>query len=131
MPLVLETVNAKIDKTMLGTEDHGIFTAWIYVSGSGWCQGFGGFSLDAPRWSGGANRQGKFLGRVGTAYGMEFIRRVLDVLEIPSWERLPGQPVRIRRGNNGLIAAIGHYIKDQWFDPATDLAEFLPEEAQA
>jgi len=100
--------NAKIDKTMLGREDHGILTAFLYLDYGGFQQGFGGYTLDQY------DKETKC--RIGTAFGTEFIAQILKVLEVSSWEQLPGTHCRARIENN-LIRAIGHILKDQWFDP--------------
>lgn len=109
--------NALVGSTMLGEEDHGIFTCSLNIRGEGWGQGFGGYSLDQY------DKEKKR--RIGTAYGLEFIKRILKTLEIETWEKLPGTPCRIFRAENGLITKIGHLIKDNWFDPA-DLLKEMP-----
>jgi hypothetical protein len=111
----LEIKNAKIVSTSLGVEDHGIFTAYLHLDGGGWGGGFGGYSLDGPV----KDTAGKFEGRVGSAFGAEFIRRVLETLEVETWEKLPGTIVRVTSEGLGGRAAttIGHAYKDRWFDP--------------
>ena len=42
----MEIKNAKITGTMLGREDHGIFTFMIYVKFDGCSCGVGGYALD-------------------------------------------------------------------------------------
>ena len=120
--------NGKIESTMLGTEDHGILTAFIYCDFGGICQGFGGYGFDQPI----KDENGEFLRREGVAWGMEFVRRVLDTLEVHSWEKLPGTPIRVRRSGpnewSGKIVAIGHFYKDRWFDPKEDLKHLMPKE---
>jgi len=105
--------NARIRSTTLGVEDHGIFTAWLHLDyGDSCSQGFGGFALD------GKPRERKIGSeRPGTAYGCEYILRVLRTLEAPSWEKLPGMYCRAEV-KGGLIRRIGHVLKDRWFDPA-------------
>ena len=108
----MEIVNARIERTMLGPEDHGILTAYLHLVGDCWGQGFGGYGLDA--WD---ERKRE---RVGSAWGMEFIRLVLKVLEVERWEDLPGTIVRVRYADtrhHGSIEAIGHCLKDQWLNP--------------
>lgn len=103
----LEVKNAKITGTMLGKEDHGVMTFYIYLDYGGMSQGFGGYVLD--RWI------EKEKTRRGSMFGMEAIRRILEVLEIETWEKLPGTPVRVK-GNFCKIRAIGNYLKDNWVD---------------
>jgi len=80
---------AKIEKTFLGTEDHGIMTAYLDVSYGGSNQGIGGYALDTPVHDG----DGIFIERVGTAQGMEMIRNILKVCGVDSWERLVGRTI--------------------------------------
>jgi len=108
--------NARIISTMLGAEDHGIFTASLILEGDGWQCAFGGAALDKP-----SKDRTREPFRVGCAYGCEYIRRLLEVLEVPSWEKLAGALVRVRSGGiGGRIHAVGHIIKDRWFNPETD-----------
>ena len=101
--------NAKIANTFLGIEDHGILTAQLMLEGPAWGQVFGGMALDGP-----CKVNGKFVGRRGHAFGMDWIRHLLEVLEIESWEKVAGVHVRIER-ENGRIERIGHLLKDRWF----------------
>lgn len=113
--IAIETKNARIASTMLGIEDHGILSSFIHLEYDGGGQGFGGYSLDTPV-------KGSYdFKRVGTAWGMEFIRRVLDTLGVNNWEQLPGTHCRVK-AEHCKVHAIGHIIKDKWFSPETDLA---------
>ena len=105
----IEIKNAKIRSTMLGVEDHGIMTCMLHVEGDGWGQGFGGYSFDS--WD------EKLKKRVGSSYGIEFIKNILETLEVGKWEQLPGTYVRIEN-DFGKIYAIGHITKDKWFRPS-------------
>jgi hypothetical protein len=93
-------VIAKIESTFLGIEDHGIFTAFLHVTYGSGGQGIGGYAMDEYD---GENR-------VGTAYGMEWIRRVLLACGVDSWEKLSGRTVYLlktpeqdRIGSTGAI----------------------------
>ena len=103
--------NVVIERTSLGLEDHGIFTAMIYLSGDSWGIGFGGYALD--QWEEAEKR------RVGVAYGAEFIKAVLKTLGVETWEQLPKTPCRVDLTNehSGPAVRIGHYIQNVWFDP--------------
>ena len=94
--------NGKITKTFLGKEDHGIFTSNITIEFDGRGQGFGGYSLDGKG------------GKKGSGIG--FISKILDTLEVDSWENLKGTHLRVKR-EDGLIKEIGHIVKDKWFNP--------------
>ena len=112
--------NAVIESTMLGVEDHGIMTCFLNLNYGGSGQGFGGYGLDEP-----IKKNGKFIRRQGSAYGMEFIKRILETLEVETWEKLKGEKIRVEAEEWGEIYKIGHYIKDKWFEPKKDLSYFF------
>lgn len=115
-----EIVNAKIKSTMLGKEDHGIFTCYLFLEGDGWGCGFGGYGMD--EWNEKAKR------RLPTAYGMDFIASIMATLEIESWEKLPGTFVRAEtEGCGGTVKRIGHPLKNKWFDPEKLRLEYFAE----
>lgn len=112
---MLKIENVSIESTMLGREDHGIMSAMLMVSGDGWGCGFGGYAMDRYDEAKKA--------RIGHAFGMEFIARVLDVVGVEKWEDLPGKHIRVEtEGLGGGILRIGHITKNKWFDPK-ELAE--------
>ena len=108
--------NAKITGTMLGKEDPGIMTCYITLDYGGPIQVFGGYTLDEY------DKQKKT--RIGTAYGLEFIREILEVLEVDTWEKLKGVPCRVDC-EHSRIDGIGHYLEDKWFYPKKDLKDFI------
>ena len=75
-----EIQNAVIRKTLLGFEDHGSLSCFVFVDGDGWTCGFGGYRMDAP------DPLRKDVGSVGTAWGMEFIKRVLETVGVERWK---------------------------------------------
>jgi hypothetical protein len=91
-----EITNAKISKTMLGFEDHGLPTATIYLDYGGAGQGYGGFHLGGP-------------------YMNKFVVGVLKALDVERWEDLPGTPCRVEQ-EHSKIHRIGHYLEDKWFN---------------
>lgn len=122
--------NAQIEDTRLGIEDHGIFNLtlvlkWDIEEGSSTGQGFGGI-LDNP------NKERN--GRIGTAYGCEFIKRVLKTVGVRNWEDLKDKYVRIKHGDGyscgHKIYAIGHIVENKWFCPEEDL-KFLLDQTTA
>ena len=110
--MVPETKNANITRTMLGIEDHGIMSYSLTLDYGGSGQSFGGYCLDTPV----KDEDGKFLGRKGVAYGADTILKILETLEVSSWEKLPGTKCRVVATHTG-VHQIGHLLKDQWFDP--------------
>jgi hypothetical protein len=105
------TENARIERTSLGWEDHGILTCSLQLKLPNGGQSFGGWALDdAPLKPG--------TGRVPTAFGLAYITRLMEAVGVSCWEKLCGTHVRIARAElNGRIVAIGHIIEDRWFDP--------------
>lgn len=102
-----EIKNAMIESTFLGREGHGIPALFIYLDYGDSTQTFGGWELTYP------------------AYGIKFIMNIHNTLEVPSWEKLPGTYCRVKATRTKVIA-IGHIIKDQWFEPEK-LAEEIEE----
>ena len=101
--------NCEVTGTMLGVEDHGILTFFVYVGGDHWGCSFGGFAMDS--WSEIKQK------RVGSAFGCEAIRQILEVLEKDKWEDLKGVPCRAEtEGLGGGIVRLGHLFKDKWVD---------------
>lgn len=81
---------AKITGTMLGYEDHGILTCMLTVDyGGGSMQGVGGYCLDRPV----MDDNDHFVKRIGTAYGMEFVARMIQACGVESWEQVKGRTI--------------------------------------
>lgn len=113
-----EIKNALIESTHLGLEDHGIATLYLHLKyGGGGGQGFGGYALDEYDE---AKKK-----RVGTSYGMEFIKRICATVGVSAWEQLPSKHIRVD-AEWTKIHGIGHIIEDKWFYPADMQAEFYP-----
>ena len=96
--------NAIIKSATLSTADHGILTGYVNLDYGGEEQGFGGYCLWSPKRAPGQNMCGLW------------VWRVMQVADVTEWRDLPGKCVRVRR-QNGLAVAIGHVIKDDWFEP--------------
>lgn len=107
----MEIKNALIEKTMLGYEDHGIFTCFLSLKFDGGGQGFGGYRLDAPP---------KML---GTSFGIQFLGMILKTVGVESWEELKGKHIRIE-ADYSKIKRIGHFMENRWFDPSVDLEKY-------
>jgi len=103
--------NAVIKDTMLGIEDHGVFTASITLDYGGTCQAFGGYCLGYPPTT---------EVDVPSDAASRFIQRVLEVAGVNEWEKLIGRPIRAR-STHSHVEAIGHFMKEDWFDPKEEL----------
>ncbi len=109
---MIEEKNAKITSTSLGKVAHGTMSFYIglkYSDSSG--QSFGGYGLDTPI----KDKDGNFIRRQGTDYGLDAIIQVLDAVGVDTWEELIGKSIRVRAEHN-KVHAIGHYLEDNWYD---------------
>ena len=93
----MEKVIAKVDSTFLGIEDHGLFIAMLTVTyGGGEFQGIGTHALDSY--------DAEKKKRIGTAYGADYIKRILQVCGVDQWEKLKGRTIYVLKedGTTGL-----------------------------
>jgi hypothetical protein len=112
---MIETCNAIITATTITNDDHGMLSAWISLDygGSG-CQGFGGYALYLPK---------SFTHhRVDSGYAGHFIWRVMEIAGVSEWGKLVGKTIRAKH-EISKVHAIGHIVKDDWFNPSVDFAE--------
>lgn len=85
----------RIKSTMLGTEDHGIVTAYLHCEVNGSSVGVGGYSLDTPVES------DRSFAREGTAYGLDHLLRIMETVGVSRWEALPGKDVIVLSEGSG------------------------------
>lgn len=106
----METRNAVIESATLTTADHGLLSGWLHLDYGGSGQGFGGWALYLP----------KSFGRheIKSVAG-HWIYRVMEIAGVSEWSNLPGKTIRVR-SDLRQIQAIGHIVKDDWFDPCAD-----------
>jgi hypothetical protein len=77
-----------IKSTRLGYEDHGILTASLGIEWKGGGVSVGGFCLDEPK-----DREARDYSRRGTAYGLDYIIRIIETVGVDKWEDLIGKQV--------------------------------------
>lgn len=106
-----EIKNAIIQSVSLDTGDRGLLTAWIQLDYGGIGQGFGGYALYLPKSYKHFTEKGDFAGH--------FIFRCMEVGEVTEWSKLKGKTVRVKI-QDGLVVAIGHIVKEDWFCPKLD-----------
>ena len=105
----IEIKNARITKTMLGREDHGVMTFMIFIESGSTGVGVGGYALDQY------DKETKT--RVCHPIGLEAISTILDVVGVEKWEDLPGKYIRFEdRGWGSTVDAIGNIIEDKWIN---------------
>lgn len=90
---------ARIESTLLGWE-HGILTIGLVISYGSSGQAIGRYALDKP-----VEKDG-FVTRVGTAYGMEFVARVMKACGVKKWEDLKGRTILVVRNGPDRVAGI-------------------------
>jgi hypothetical protein len=105
----MEIKNAIIQTVNLTRED-GHLDVWVTLDYGGSCQGFGGYTLYLPKCYGRHELK---------SVAGHFIYRVMEIAGVENWDSLVGKSVRARI-DGGIINAIGHIIKDDWFCPSED-----------
>lgn len=107
--------NAIIKSAEITNDDHGLLTAWLMLDYGGSGQGFGGAALYLPK---------SFKNHsIDCGYAGHWIWRVMEIAEVSKWSDLKGKTIRVQSDKSGLggsIEAIGHIIKDDWFNPSID-----------
>lgn len=104
-----ELKNAKITDVSLTMGNYGSLTSWLELLGAGWGAGYGGWCLGHG-----------YLGSKefkGSAEGLEYLMRIMDVVGVESWSDLKNKYVRVAtKGWGDSIRIIGNLIDDKWFD---------------
>ena len=111
-----EIRNAIIKSANLTNANHGLLTGWLQLDYGDSGQGFGGYSLYMPK----SFKHHDLLSVAG-----HFIWRCMEIADVSSWEKLAGKTIRVKLDKPGLagrIAAIGHIVRDDWFNPSEDFA---------
>lgn len=110
-PLIM---NARISGAEICIERGFALTGWVYLDMQSGSQGFGGYVLGGRPFDTDAvcaqHNQQKNL-------AADFIGGVLAVAEVDKWSDLKGKVIRVRKSDTwATIDAIGHPIKDIWYD---------------
>ena len=117
--------NAIIERTMLGYEDHGIMTCFLYLKQEGSGQGFGGYGLDAKPLK---DKQGHYGDRRPSKFAGFWIKRILETVGVEKWEDLSGKHIRVDGEEFGDILGIGNIINDKWFYPKKEIEDLKDED---
>ena len=110
----IETSNAIITSAIITNDDHGLLSSWLMLDYGGSGQGFGGYALYLPS---------SFTNHSPSArnYAGHWIWRVMEIAGVSRWDQLPGKTIRVRR-EHSKVHAIGHIVKNDWFNPSEDFA---------
>lgn len=110
----IEIKNAVIESARIVNDEHGLLDCWLMLDYGGVVQGFGGWALYLPK-------DFAHHDPSGPNYGGHFIWRVMEIAGVKEWSQLKGKTLRVRCAYN-KVHAIGHIVKDDWFDPDKDFA---------
>ena len=106
--------NALIESVDLSMADHGCLTLAMTLKGSGWGVVYGGYCLG----NGYLGADDNFFS--GSASGMEYLMRIMDIIGVDRFQNLKGKYVRVAtKGLSGPVKIIGNIIEDKWFDAET------------
>ena len=108
---MIEIKNAIIKSATITNDDHGLLSAWLHLEYGNSGQGFGGYSLYLPKDFTHSTNQKNYAGH--------FIWRVMEIAEVSEWSKLVGKTIRAK-ADHGKVYAIGHIIKEDWFNPSDD-----------
>lgn len=107
--------NARIVSATITKAEHGVMTVFLVLTYKGEGQQFGGYALDGPYNNELKRRE------ANRALGY-FLARVMEVLEVDTWEKVAGLPVRVNADANEVVG-IGNFLSENWFYPAKELED--------
>ena len=108
-----EIKNAIIESVTIDTGDRGLLTAWIYLDYGGSGQCFGGYALYLPK---------SYKNHSLESPAGHFLFRCMEIAGVESWEKMKGKTIGVKCSHS-RADAIGHILKDDWFNPSEDFKE--------
>ena len=110
--MTIEIKNAVIESATITCED-GFLDARIVLDYGGTGQAFGGYALYLPK---------SYSHHQLKSVAGHFIWRVMEVAGVMNWNQLVGKTIRVNSCHT-KIYAIGHIVKEDWFDPSVDFKD--------
>ena len=110
-----EIKNAVIESASITCGDRGFLDCWLTLDYGGAGQGFGGFALYLPK---------SFKNHIKMSVAGHHLFRIMEIAGVERWYQLQGKTIRVR-GTNTRIEAIGHIVKNDWYNPTEDFAEAM------
>lgn len=105
-----EVRNAVIESAEISDSDRGLLDCWLTLDYGGSGQGFGGYALYLPK---------SFSHHTLESPAGHHIWRCMEIAGVRRWSAMAGKTIRVRI-EDGLIVAIGHIVKDDWYCPKDD-----------
>jgi hypothetical protein len=113
----MEIKNAIIESVTISKAERNLLDAWLFLDYGGIGQGFGGYALYLPK---------GFLNHTNTGdFAGHFIFRCMEIAGVDKWEQMKGRTIRVK-ADQGKVHAIGHIVKDDWFNPTEDFKRMTP-----
>lgn len=109
-----EIKNAAIEEAELTTSDFGSLVSCVRVNYGGSSQGVPSICLYTPK----SSRHYKL-----ETGGAHHIFRLMEIAGVTEWSRMKGRNIRVQIGDSGFIEAVGHIIKDDWYNPSIDFKD--------
>ena len=109
-----EIKNAIIKSVTINAGNGSFLTAWLHLDYGRGLQSFGGLALYLPKSYSHHTDKGNFAGH--------FIFRCMEIAGVLKWDDIEGKAVRVKLNRN-RVEAIGHILKEDWFNPSTDFSK--------
>jgi len=113
MSQIEQTIKNAIITSASITIEREMLSAGLSLDYGGMGQGFGGRVLYRPL------ETNPITGIVGPNYCGVWLYECMKVAGVESWDRMNGQTIRVRVDKPGLnckVVAIGHIVRDHWFN---------------
>jgi len=112
----IEIKNAIIKSVSITTE-HGLLDVYIHLNYGGLCQSFGGWVLYLPK---------SFDHHELKSVAGHHIFRCMEIAGVTSWDQMAGKTIRVKCSWD-KVNAIGHIVKDDWYNPTEEFKELSDE----